>query len=215
MVLLGGKQRTVEALIAQYLDQVTACVDAFVACIESSFDREPFESLVEKVQRTHQAESRADDVRREIGVLLYGKALFPESRGDILGLLEAVDKIPNRAEMVVRQMHHQRFHIPIELGDQFKALVAIVRECSLELTKAVRTLFSDYHRAVFLSDRVSEVESRADDLEFELIEAIFSSHHETAEKILLRDMVQDIGSIADRAENAADRVRIVAIKRKI
>lgn len=215
MVLLGNKQRTVEALIVQYLDQVTACVDAFVACIESSFDREPFESLVEKVERTHQAESRADDVRREIGVLLYGKALFPESRGDILGLLEAVDKIPNRAEMVVRQMHHQRFHIPIELKDQFKALVAIVRECSLELIKAVHTLFSDYHRAVFLSDRVSEIESRADDLEFQLIEAIFSSHHETAEKILLRDMVQDIGSIADRAENAADRVRIVAIKRKI
>ena len=214
-MFLGSKQRTVEALIGQYLDQVTACVDAFVACIESSFDAEPFESLIEKVERTHQAESQADDVRREIGLLLYGKALFPESRGDILGLLEVVDKIPNRAETVVRQMQHQRFYIPTELGPQFKSLVAKVRECSLEVIKAVRTLFSDYHRALFFSDRVSEIESRADDLEFQLIEAIFSSNRETGDKILLRDMVQAIGSIADQAENAADRVRIVAIKRKI
>ena len=56
---------------------------------------------------------------------------------------------------------------------------------------------------------------KVDDIEFELIESIFASRHETAEKILLRDMVQAIGSIANRAENAADRVRIVAIKRKI
>jgi len=214
-VFLGGKQRNVERLISQYLDQVTACLDAFVACVESAFNRESLDSLVEKVERTHHAESRADDVRREIGVLLYGKALFPESRGDILGLLEAVDKIPNRAETVVRQMRHQRFQIPAELGSQFKSLVSVVRECSLELIKAVRMLFTDYHRAVFFSDRVTEIESRADDLEFQLIEDIFSSSRETADKILLRDMVQAIGSIANRAENAADRVRIVAIKRKI
>lgn len=214
-MLFGGKQRMVETLIGQYLDHVTACVDAFVICVESSIDAKSFDILVDQAERTHRAESLADDVRREIGLLLYGKALFPESRGDILGLLEAVDKIPNQAENVVRQMRHQRFQMPVELGDQFKALVAEVRECNQELVRAVRTLFGDYDRAMFLSDRVGEIESRADDLEFQLIDRIFSSNRETADKILLRDMVQAIGDVANRAENAADRVRIVAVKRKI
>ncbi|MEK0368345.1 MAG: DUF47 family protein, partial [Nitrosopumilus sp.] len=42
--------------------------------------------------------------RREIEISLYEKALIPESRGDILGLLEAVDRIPNKAESVAFQM---------------------------------------------------------------------------------------------------------------
>lgn len=214
-MIFGGKQRAVETLIEQYLAHVDQCVDAFVSCVESSLAGEPFDSLVQKVEDTHRAESQADDMRREICVLLYGKALFPESRGDILGLLEAVDKIANRAENVVRQMRHQRFNIPPELGDEFRALVAQVRSCSAELTRAVAALFEDYNRAALLADRIGQLESRADDLEFDLIEKIFTSRHETAEKILLRDMVQAVGSIADQAESAADRVRIVAIKRKI
>ncbi|MCH7813324.1 MAG: DUF47 domain-containing protein [Planctomycetes bacterium] len=214
-MIFGGKQKAVEDRIERYLECVDACVDAFVACIEASLADETFESLVERVAETHQAESRADDMRQEIGVLLYGKALFPESRGDILGLLEAIDKIPNRAESVVRQMQHQRFHFPPELGKQCRALVAQVQNCSRELTRAVAALFTDYNSAALLADRIGELESRADDLEFDLIGSIFDSRRETAEKILLRDMVQAIGDIADLAENAADRVRIVAIKRKI
>lgn len=214
-MIFGGKQKAVETLIEQYLAHVDRCVDAFVSCIESSLAGESFDELVQRVEDTHRAESQADDVRQEICVLLYGKALFPESRGDILGLLEAVDKVANRAETVVRQMRHQRFQIPAELGGDFRALVAQVRCCSTELIKAVAALFEDYSSAALLADRIGELESKADDLEFDLIEKIFSSRRETAEKILLRDMVQAIGSIADRAENAADRVRIVAIKRKI
>ncbi|MCP4248719.1 MAG: DUF47 family protein [bacterium] len=214
-MIFGGKQKAVESRIERYLECVDGCVDAFVACIEASLADESFESLVERVEETHQAESRADDMRQEIAVLLYGKALFPESRGDILGLIEAVDKIPNRAEAVVRQMQHQRFHFPPELSKQCHALVVQVRDCSRELTRAVAALFTDYNSAALLADRIGELESRADDLEFELIGSIFDSRRDTGEKILLRDMVQAIGDIADRAENAADRVRIVAIKRKI
>ena len=35
---------------------------------------------------------------------MYSKALFPESRGDILGLLEAMDKVPNQAEKALLVM---------------------------------------------------------------------------------------------------------------
>ncbi len=214
-MIFGGKQRAVESLIQQYLEQVRACLDAFGACMTLSLEGGTFEELTARVDATHRAESKADDTKQELCVLLYGKALFPESRGDILGLLEATDKIANQAEKVVRQMRHQRFSIPPELADGFGRLVSQVQSCSKELIAAVAALFEDYHSAMLFADRIGELESRADDIEFELIESIFASRHETAEKILLRDMVQAIGSIANRAENAADGVRIVAIKRKI
>jgi predicted phosphate transport protein (TIGR00153 family) len=190
-------------------------VEAFISCIESSLAGQAFQDSIAKVERTQHAESRADDIRREIVLLLYGKALFPESRGDILGLIEAVDKIPNQAESVARQIRHQQFQMPADLGNELLALGKLVRACALEVVKAARTLFSDYHSAAFLSDRVGELESEADDLEFALIDKIFSSSRETADKILLRDMVKAIGDIADRAEAVSDRIRLIAVKRKI
>ncbi len=214
-MIFGGKQRAVELLIEQYLDQVTECVESFASCVDSSLAGEPLEASIAAVERTHQAESRADDIRREIVLLLYGKALFPESRGDILGLIEAVDRIPNQAENAVRQLRHHQFQMPPELGEGLQALVGSVRACSLEVVKAARTLFTDYHSAAFLSDRVGELESQADELEFALIDRIFTSSRETADKILLRDTVQAIGAIADRAERVSDRVRLIAVKRKI
>ena len=46
-------------------------------------------------------------MRREIEVMMYSKALFPESRGDILTLLETIDRVPNQAEAVVRMLLNQ------------------------------------------------------------------------------------------------------------
>ena len=83
------------------------------------------------------------------------------------------------------------------------------------MVRAVAELFANYANAMFLADRVSELESQADDAELALMEKIFASSRETADKILLRDMAQDIGSIADRAEDASDRIRIIAVKRKV
>ena len=120
---------------------------------------------------------------------------------------------------MIRKCLGEKLHENRDIGNSTPAaniaLVRQVRSCSAELTRSVAVLFEDYNSAALLADRVGGLESRADDLEFELIDKIFSSRRETAEKILLRDMTQAIGSIADRAENAADRVRIVAIKRKI
>ena len=202
-------------MIERYLDTAADCVNSFAACVDASVQGEPLEQLVEKVERTHRAESLADDLRREITLLLYGKALFPESRGDILGLLEAVDRVPNQAENVVRLMRHQRFQMPSDYGDRVRLLADRVRACSLELIEAVRTLFSDHLSVIELADRVNELESEADEAEYALIGDIFSSSRETADKILLRDMVQAIGGIADRAEDASDRLRIIAVKRKV
>lgn len=44
--------------------------------------------------QTHKFESKADDIREEIEALMLGKALIPESRRDIIGLLESINDIP-------------------------------------------------------------------------------------------------------------------------
>lgn len=214
-MFFGGKQKILESLIDRYLTRVQDCLDRLEACLEASLAGEPFELIAEKARATHQAESQADDTRREICILLYGKALFPESRGDILAVIESTDKLANAAESVARQILHERLQIPAELGEDFRELLRRTRACAGELLRGVRMLFEDYHSAVHLADRVDGLESRADEMEFSLIERVFRSGLGTGEKILLRDLIRRIGDIADRAEDTGDRVRIAAIKRRV
>ncbi len=59
-----------------------------------------------------------------------------------------------------------------------------------------------------------EKESESDRIERGLIKSVFDAPGDKADKVLLKEVVLEIGAISDRAENAADRVRIVAVKRQ-
>ncbi|MCP4591921.1 MAG: DUF47 family protein [bacterium] len=212
-MIFGSRQHAVEGLIASYVEHAQASVSCFVEGMEVWLGgAEPVADIVHGVAA---AESRADDARRELCLLLYGKALFPESRGDILGLVEAVDKVPNRAEAIMRRIVSQHIGPPApDLGEGFRALVASVEACTTAMFEGVNVLFKDHHAAVELSNRVDHLESEADRAEMELTERIFTSALEGFPKILYRDLVMDVGGLADRAEDASDRIRIIAIKRE-
>jgi hypothetical protein len=214
-VFFSRKQKAVETLIARYLDCVEECLACLAACLDSALSGAPYEQILEQAQATHRAESRADDTRREAAILLYGKALFPESRSDLLRILEGVDRVANAADSVARRIRFERTAIPADLRADYRELLLRVQPCAEEMIKAVRMLFSDYNAAVHVSDRVGDLESRADLAEFRIIERVFASDLDTGHKILLRDLAVKIGDIADRAESAADHVRITAIKRTV
>ena len=56
---------------------------------------------------------------------MYTKALFPESRGDILGLLETMESVPNHSESTVRMILNQHIRIPDELTNDIMRLVEL------------------------------------------------------------------------------------------
>ena len=98
-----------------------------------------------------------------------------------------------------------------------KNLVQVNCEAFELLCRAARTIFADVSNAPRITTQVSGKEEESDNIERVLIKALFDAPEEEfplAQKILLKELVLEIGSISDRAENAADRLRIIAIKRK-
>jgi predicted phosphate transport protein (TIGR00153 family) len=171
--------------------------------------------LEQNFSAVHRVESQADDIRREIEVMMYSKALFPESRGDILGLLETIDKIPNQAESVVHMLLTHHIVIPPAFRPSILQLVGICVRCAAALLDGAGKLFVDFTNATVAVGQVDELESEADHLEADLTEQIFSSDIDSIQKILLRDIVKNISSVCDRAENAGDRIRLIAAKRRV
>lgn len=192
MKLFWGKQKEVEDILRRYCHEYGQCLDLFVSGIDDYFDNGDRDQLGENVQRTHTAESLADDLLTELGAVLYGSALFPESRGDILGLVEALDSVVNKAEATLRMPYHQYIIVPQELATTFKELVSTVRDCTKVLRKSAEMLFDKFHRAASYYGKVDQLESQTDAQEAALIEKIFTSDLETGHKILLRDLASSI-----------------------
>jgi len=215
MKLFTSKQNKVEAELDTYCQKVAFCLEQFRKAVESycrSGDRTQLERDFNDV---HHAESLADDLRRDIEVLMYAKSVFPESRGDILNLLETMDKVPNQAESALRMILTHYIVIPDSFRSGVLQLVDISHRCTMTLIEGVVKLFSDFTNATVAVGKVDEIESECDNLEAQLIEQIFSGDLEGIDKLLLRDLVKAIGSICDRAENAGDRIRIIVAKRSV
>ena len=88
------KQLQIESLIYDYLDNLKMTEQHFSEALNICLKNGVCSDFDFLTEQTHKFESKADDIREEIKALMYGKALIPESRGDIMGLLESIDKIP-------------------------------------------------------------------------------------------------------------------------
>jgi predicted phosphate transport protein (TIGR00153 family) len=209
------KQENIEQLLDQYFDGCDECFELFEKAMDIFFTQGLGEQFENAVLAVHSSESKADDRRREIEYLLYGKALLPESRGDILGLLETYDRLPNIAETVLFVLSCQQTTFPEPLVEQFKLLVKLNVESYRLARKAVDALMTNPKSTLSATKEVDHKESESDRVERELVRDIFKRDDDTGVKLLYKEYVILIGNISDRAEKVADRIGIIAIKRQI
>ena len=213
MILFQRKRKLVEGLMADYRHKVRACLKEYQRCIHQYCASDDLDALKEEERAVHRLESEADDIRREIEDMLYAKVLFPESRGDLLALLELLDKMPNHAQHTVRSITTQQIKIPEAMQSRFCELVEISTRCVNVTLDASEKIFQHLIRATAITGRIDELESEADRIEMALLEQIFSSDWKDLDKILLRDLVRSASAICDKAETAGDRMRIIVAKR--
>ncbi len=215
MGLFWKKQEKIEEMMAQYFERCDKCFEMFEKAYGVYMEMGQGEAFEAAVVAASKAESSADDLRRDIEYTLYGKALLPESRGDILGLLETFDTLPNMAETVLYSLRCQRIKIPDELQADFQKLVDVNLQAYYLVRKAVDNLMNNPRVTLHSTKDVDTKESESDNLERDIICKIFCSDVDMGTKILFKDLALLIGEISDRAEKVADRIGIVAIKRQI
>jgi len=212
---LFKKEYRIESLIDSYLERLKRAMEHFQQGVTVYFEKgfsQEFDALLEQ---THKAESTADDIRYEIETLMYSKALLPESRGDILGLLEALDQIPGLFELVLHMMHTQKLHIPSFLVEDINELVAESLECCGLLLAQVESLFKKTEDIKSLVHEIDRRESRCDDIERHLVTTIFESDVDPFDKLQLKEVVIAMGDISDQADRVSRRIYIISIKRRV
>lgn len=209
------KQRQIESLIYSYLEDLKLSQqhfsEAFNICLENGicgdFDFQ--------TDLTHKFESKADDTREEIKTLMYGKALLPESRGDIMGLLEAMDEVPHLFESVLYMIKTQKLVIPQFLILDIKELLGVCLESCDLMLKQVETLFKRSEGIRAYVSKIDHIESHGDHIERRIITEIFDSEIDPFQKLQLKEMVVSIGEIPDQVDRISRRVNIISMKRRV
>lgn len=163
-----------------------------------------------------ETEKQADLLRHSIEDLLYRKTLIPESRGDVLELIERMDALLGRFKGVMFRIEIERPTIAPKFHDDLKTLINCVIQAVESATLSLRAYFKDISQATDHIHKVSFWETEADKATTCLQKAIFSDEELGLDlKMQLRDLSKSIDKIADQAEDLGDSLAIYVIKRSL
>jgi len=201
--------------IDDFLDNVSESGLLFKLGVDSYLkgNVESFEKKLEDITHT---ENQGDSLRRSLEEQLYVQTLIPESRGDVLELLENMDTLLDRFKGAMWRFEIECPTIPDEIHDDFKELASCVVDSVEAMVRSARAFFKDIAAVADHMHKVSYWEKQSDKISTRLQRNIFRQNElELSHKLQLRDFVIHVDQIADQAEDVADKLSIYVIKRSL
>lgn len=209
---MGKKEDRVRDGVLDHLEVVGEAVATLDEATRAYLDDDP--DLLEVAQRVDDLESEADTIRRDTERVLFEGAFLPSHREDYFLLLERLDEVADKAEDAAKAVVLTRPKIPDPLEGDILAMLEQTIEMSARLETTVRALFEDTGRIASLVGDLKTFEEEIDQAEFEIVEALFASDLETADKILVKDLVEMLARVSDMIEDVGDHIAILLVKRQ-
>jgi len=215
--MLFGRSKELEIKITEYLDLVNRGSLTFKRDL-NRYIKKNFDLFEESLNDIKEIENDADEHQKDIKYKLYKYMLIPESRADVLTIIEEIDTITDLAKEVIFEISIEKPNIPNELETDFLELVENSTEAVDMLVKAIRAFFEEISQVNDYVNKVHFFEHQADKNEERLKRKIFSDQFkkiDIAHKIQLRYFIEEIAALSDQAETVSEDVSVAAIKRRI
>jgi uncharacterized protein len=211
---LFGGIKILEGQICDYLNTLSESSLLFKSAIPVYLEKgAASDEFQQKLAQVDAHESNGDKLRRVIEAELYTEALIPDSRADVLGLMEELDRLLNFIEYELKSINIETPEFPVEYHDDLIALtdkvVLSIESCVL----ASRAFFRDANAVKDHIHKVMFYEKEADMVVFKLKKTIFASNLTLDRKSHLKGFVEKIDALANLAEDIADDLAIFVIKR--
>ena len=204
----------------ELIDTFLNCIDEGALIFKEGVKNYLFgnrENFVDNLKTLSALETEADITRRKVENILYTQSLMPQLRGDILRLLEVLDNIIDMAKKNLFQFDVEVPHIPVELNQDLVKLTEVSAAAIDSVIPAARDYFRSPEKVKEKIHRVYLYEKEADKLADAIKRKVFQEmdHLKLSEKFHLRYFTLHIETLSDAAQDAADMLSIMAIKRTI
>jgi uncharacterized protein len=212
-MIFSKKEKEVEKLFMEHYSRVAEAL-ANLKELLADYLRDD-RKFKEASLRVHQSEQAADAVKQEIEARLYAGAFLPINRGDYIMLAEFIDRIANQAETTANLIVLTRPEIPDFLDNDLTLLLDKAIFSFDGFKGALENMNNNVEAVKESITRVVTFETEADRLEWETIKKLCKSKLDLARKLHLRELVKDIAFISDLAEDAAERLGMMLVKRPL
>jgi len=205
----------IEKEIDDFLDLVSESGLLFIQGVKVYLrgNKDAFVTLLEQIVDT---ERSADILRRSIEELLYRRTLIPESRGDVLAMIENMDSLLGKFKGAMYRLQIEQIEIKDLFFEDLEDLVEFAVKAVEATTLSVRAYFKDVNAVADHMHKVSFWETEADKIATQLQTKIFQCERlNLSEKMQLRDLALHIEDISNQAEDVADSLAIYVIKRSL
>jgi len=212
-----AKESNVEKLSKLHVELVYECVHKLKDVMKHFYEHK-FDSMDDEVREITRIEHEADEIRRKMETEFFHGAFLPFDREDRIVLAEQVDSVADAVESTAYAISLGKITFPpsfkgdfIDLVDASCDSVSLLREC-------IEMLDTDLGAALSKTHEIEEKEDEGDKVERRIISRLYDTYRNDEISILkfleLKNIAEKIGNIADRAEDASDRIPIMVAKRK-
>lgn len=211
-----GKKKSIKLIedIDRYFDLIDQSLLVFKEGVRNYLYSNP-DGFNDNLKNMSALDSEADVLRREIENALYTQTALVRSRGDIMRLFEKTRSITDMLNDSLFQFEIETPFIPSELNPEFMKLtefstlaVESVVTAAKAYFKAPETVQDKINRAYFYEKEAVKYAQTIKRTVFHNMQAL-----KLSEKFHLRYFALHIENISKAAENVADQLAVMAIRR--
>lgn len=214
---LFKRESKVEQYSKDHVAMVYECLNQLKILMEYFYENE-FQAIDKAVEKISKLEHDADDIRRKMEIEFFKGAFLPFDREDRIILAEDVDSVADMTQETAYGICLSRIKFPNKFKEDFSDLITSVYDTVSALKSCIELLDVDLGDALTKAHEVEKLEDAVDKIERKILKELYVSYKNSDIDILtlieLKSTVLRLGNIADRAENASDRVPIIVAKRK-
>jgi predicted phosphate transport protein (TIGR00153 family) len=213
---MGVFTRTTKNIIIkidEFIDDIDIGLLVFKEAMKSYLDKD-LETFERQFQKLNELENSADRLQREIENEMIIHSVLPQSRDEVVALIDMLDEIIDSIQNLLRDIDIERPVIPDEINNCFYTIVVASANAAEELVPAARAYFRSPYTVREKLLKVYYFESETDKFVAQTKKKIFRemNYLHLAEKNQLRYIINNIENISDYAQKAADKLSGMAVK---
>ncbi len=214
MVKIFSRKKYEKTLSELFVENSKITEEAFqsMKCSVIAYVDGDFELAEKEAAKTIAFEKKQDRVKEQLFERLYTRESMVFSRSDRIQIIENIDKITDKVEIVVRKLTLDHQKVEKSLGEGIKEIAELSGQIGSEVHAMVLTVLEDFKKAQQHITNITNLRRTIREKRWELQKQNYDVQKEFIEFRYVESLIKDLVEAADRAEIFADRVFILIHK---
>lgn len=209
------EEEAISDLLNEYTDIILETVKALSEYLDVILRKKGYKRLEDEEEkladRVLALESKADRVEEQIDEKLRRTAL-PVTSSERYSLVEKMDSIADRSEIVVRKLRIIDEPLELEIKQKLSEMGHNILEATEAVAKSIQFLGSDFESAMNEAQKVRPMRKKNRNTEFDTLSLLMKYRMKASTFVILHDVVKLLGRIGDLTNEIAHAIISLIIK---